>query len=289
MDFSLLLTIVMDGVIMGTIYAMVGLGLSLVWSLMGILNFAHYNFILIAAYLCVLTFSFIPNPYLAAIVALALLAGIGLVTYRGLITPVFKFGVDAAMMNTFALSYFLAICVLMIAGPNYRSGVALFPSSLQVFLPFGIEYSAYRIFAAVLAAVLVAGTIIFIRKTMFGTALRAAMQDTQASVLVGIRLTSVTQWGFIIAILLAGVAGIVVAPMYTVFPTFVDRYAIISFTVALVGGIGNIEGVVPAGIVIGLTEALGSVYISSPYKDAFIYAILIAILLIRPRGLLGRK
>jgi len=77
--------------------------------------------------------------------------------------------------------------------------------------------------------------------------------------------------------------------MYTVFPTFADRYAIIAFAIALLGGLGNIEGVIPAGIIIGLTEALGSVYISSPYKDAFIYIMLIAILLFRPLGLLGRK
>jgi branched-chain amino acid transport system permease protein len=279
----------MDGVVLGTLYAMIGLGLSLVWGLMGILNFAHNNFLLVAVYLAIFAVSFTVNPYLATIVALALLAVISLVAYRTLITPVFKFGLDAAMMNTFALSYFLVICVLTLAGPFYRSGVAIFPADLRLQLPLGIVYSGYRILAAVFAAVLLAGTVIFIRKSMFGTAMRAAMQDTQASVLVGIRLRRVTEGGFLIATLLAGIAGIIIAPMYTVFPTFADRYAIIAFAVALLGGLGNVEGVIPAGIIIGLTEALGSVYISSPYKDAFIYIILIAILLIRPVGLLGRK
>ena len=289
MDLSLFLTVTMDGIVLGTLYAMIGLGLSLVWGLMGILNFAHNNFLLVTVYLAIFAFSFTVNPYLATIVALALLAVITLVAYRTLITPVFKFGLDAAMMNTFALSYFIVICVLTLAGPFYRSGVAIFPPDLRLELPLGIVYSGYRILAAAFAAVLLVGTVIFIRKSMFGTAMRAAMQDTQASVLVGIRLRRVTEGGFLIATLLAGIAGIIIAPMYTVFPTFADRYAIIAFAVALLGGLGNIEGVIPAGIIIGLTETLGSVYISSPYKDAFIYIILIAILLIRPIGLLGRK
>jgi len=268
---------------------MIGLGLSLVWGLMGILNFAHNNFLLLGVYLAIFSFSFIGNPYLATIVSLVLLAIITVVVYRSLITPVFKFGVDAAMMNTFALSYFMVICVLMVAGPFYRSGVALFPPYLIVQLPFGIVYSGYRLLAAAFAAVLLVGAVVFIRKSMFGTAMRAAMQDTEASVLVGIKLRSVTEYGFLIATLMAGIAGIIIAPMYTVFPTFADRYAIIAFAVALLGGLGNIEGVIPAGIIIGLTETLGSVYISSPFKDAFIYAILIGILMIRPLGLVGRK
>jgi branched-chain amino acid transport system permease protein len=289
LDTSLLLTVLIDGVVLGLVYALIGLGLSLVWSLMGILNFAHVNFLLIAVYLGIMVFSFVSNPIIAVVGSLVLLAVITLVVYRTLITPVFKFGLDAAMMNTFALSYFLVITVLILAGPYYRSGVTLFPTDLQLHLPLDVTYSAYRVFAAAMAFLIVLGTMLLIRKTMFGLALKAAMQDTMASVLMGIKLKRVTQWGFLLAILLAGIAGLIIAPMYTVYPGMADKFGPISFAVAVVGGLGNIEGVIPAGIIIGLTETLGGTYISSAYKDAFTYILLIAILLIRPRGLLGRK
>jgi len=288
MNIPLFFSVCLDGLVLGLIYALAGMGLSLIFGLMGILNFAHANFIVIAVYAAIVVFSFLPNSIVAVIGGLAILTVITLVIYHTLITPVFKFGADAAMMNTFALSYFLEVTVLLLFGPYYRKAPAIIPD-ISITLFGGIMYSSYRITIAVVSAAVLIALFVFIRRSMFGKALRAVMQDMIAASLVGINLRRVMMWGFVIAILLAGIAGVLIAPMYLVYPRFADRLLPISFAVTIVGGLGNIEGALIAGIVIGLAESLGGVYISSAYKDAIIFLTLIAVLLIRPRGILGRK
>jgi len=288
MNIPLFFSVCLDGLVLGLIYALAGIGLSLIFGLIGILNFAHANFIVIAVYAVIFLFGFIPNPIIATVGGLVILVVVTLVIYNTLITPVFKFGADAAMMNTFALSYFLEVTVLLLFGPYYRRAPAIIPD-MTLTLPGGISYSFYRIAIALISLAVLLTLFAFIRKSMFGKALRAVMQDMIAASLVGINLRRVMMWGFVIAILLAGVAGVLIAPMYLVYPRFADRLLPISFAVTIVGGLGNIEGALIAGLIIGLAESLGGVYISSAYKDAIIFLTLVIVLLIRPRGILGRK
>jgi len=289
MDLSTFFIVFLDGIVLGTLYGSIGLGLSLVYGLMGILNFSHAQFYVLAIYLAIMSSWFIPIPYFAFVVSLALLSILSYTVYKALIVPIFRYGVDAAMMNTFALSYFLEVTILLIFGPYYQKAVALFPLGVSTTIPGGGSYSAYRIFAFIVAIITLIITMLFIRKTMFGKALRAVMQDPKASLLMGINIYRTTLWGFVLSTALAGIAGMLLAPMYLVYPAAGARIGLIAFVVAVVGGMGEIEGAIFAGILIGVAESLGSVYVSSAYRDAIIFAVLIITLLVRPRGIKGRK
>jgi branched-chain amino acid transport system permease protein len=258
------------------------------FGLMGILNFAHINFMVICVYASLFVYSFISNAAVAAILGVVIMCVAGLAIYITLITPVFKFGLDAAMMNTFALSYFLEVLILAIFGPFYKNFPYLFPDIRIAFFG-GITYSSYRLMVALVASLVIGSLFLVIRKTMFGMALRAVMQDTIGASLLGIKIKKITMIGFMVSIILAGVAGILIAPMYSVHPTFLDRLLPISFAVTIVGGLGNIEGALVAGLIIGIADSVGGVYVSSAYKDAIIFLLLIIVLLFRPRGIFGRR
>ncbi|MEM4001593.1 MAG: branched-chain amino acid ABC transporter permease [Saccharolobus sp.] len=287
-NLPLFLSTCIDGVVMGLIYSLVGIGLSLVFSLMGILNFAHISFMVICIYLCVSIHEIIGNTLISLAGGVIIYILFGFLVYTFFIIPIFKFGLDAAMMNTFALSYFIEVLILYIFGPFYKKPIMILPN-IEIKL-FGIlTYSSYRLSVAFISIIILLFLFYFIKKSMFGIALRAVTQDLTASFLVGINPKKITMYGFLISILITGIAGILVSPLYIVSPTAYDRFLPISFAVAIVGGLGNIEGALVAGLMIGLIESLGSVYISSVYKDVIIFVILMLTLLVRPKGIFGRR
>tara|TARA_Y100001001_G_scaffold162120_1_gene187980 strand:+ start:289 stop:1200 length:912 start_codon:yes stop_codon:yes gene_type:complete len=299
MDYYLLAQVV-NGVIFGLIYALIALGLTIVFSIMRVVNFSHGEFYMIGGYtLYALTASavtFLSIPLsLPTIVGLPLamiaVAIFSVAVERGLLRPVYTVRMDRpeeyAIILTFGLSLFLQYGALTTVGPYEMTPGSFWDGSKHI---FGDLYLAGdRLFAAGTSALLIAITLYCIYGTWTGRALMATAQNRVGSTIVGINTIRMNVIAMALAGLLAGAAGAAMAPIFLVYPDVGQIPVIKAFVIIVLGGMGSIPGAVIAAIILGLVESLGSIYLSVAYRDVFAFLVLIGVLLFRPHGLLGQK
>ena len=299
MDYYLLSQLV-NGVIFGLIYALIALGLTIVFSIMRVVNFSHGEFYMIGGYTLyaltagAVTIFSIPLS-LPTIVGLPLamiaVAIFGIAVERGLLRPVYTVRMDRpeeyAIILTFGLSLFLQYGALTTVGPYEMTPGSFWDGSKHI---FGDLYLAGdRLFAAGTSALLIAITLYFIYGTWTGRALMATAQNRVGSTIVGINTVRINIIAMALAGLLAGAAGAAMAPIFLVYPDVGQIPVIKAFVIIVLGGMGSIPGAVIAAIILGLVESLGSVYLSVAYRDVFAFLVLIGVLLFRPHGLFGQK
>ena len=299
MDYYLLSQLV-NGVIFGLIYALIALGLTIVFSIMRVVNFSHGEFYMIGGYTLyaltagAVTIFSIPLS-LPTIVGLPLamiaVAIFGIAVERGLLRPVYTVRMDRpeeyAIILTFGLSLFLQYGALTTVGPYEMTPGSFWDGSKHI---FGDLYLAGdRLFAAGTSALLIAITLYFIYGTWTGRALMATAQNRVGSTIVGINTVRMNIIAMALAGLLAGAAGAAMAPIFLVYPDVGQIPVIKAFVIIVLGGMGSIPGAVIAAIILGLVERLGSVYLSVAYRDVFAFLVLIGVLLFRPHGLFGQK
>ena len=299
MDYYLLSQLV-NGVIFGLIYALIALGLTIVFSIMRVVNFSHGEFYMIGGYTLyaltagAVTIFSIPLS-LPTIVGLPLamiaVAVFGIAVERGLLRPVYTVRMDRpeeyAIILTFGLSLFLQYGALTTVGPYEMTPGSFWDGSKHI---FGDLYLAGdRLFAAGTSALLIAITLYFIYGTWTGRALMATAQNRVGSTIVGINTVRMNIIAMALAGLLAGAAGAAMAPIFLVYPDVGQIPVIKAFVIIVLGGMGSIPGAVIAAIILGLVESLGSVYLSVAYRDVFAFLVLIGVLLFRPHGLFGQK
>ena len=299
MDYYLLSQLV-NGVIFGLIYALIALGLTIVFSIMRVVNFSHGEFYMIGGYTLyaltagAVTIFSIPLS-LPTIVGLPLsmiaVAIFGIAVERGLLRPVYTVRMDRpeeyAIILTFGLSLFLQYGALTTVGPYEMTPGSFWDGSKHI---FGDLYLAGdRLFAAGTSALLIAITLYFIYGTWTGRALMATAQNRVGSTIVGINTVRMNIIAMALAGLLAGAAGAAMAPIFLVYPDVGQIPVIKAFVIIVLGGMGSIPGAVIAAIILGLVESLGSVYLSVAYRDVFAFLVLIGVLLFRPHGLFGQK
>ena len=299
MDYYLLGQVV-NGVIFGLIYALIALGLTIVFSIMRVVNFSHGEFYMIGGYTLyaltagAVTFLSIPLS-LPTIVGLPLamiaVAVFSVAVERGLLRPVYTVRMDRpeeyAIILTFGLSLFLQYGALTTVGPYEMTPGSFWDGSKHI---FGDLYLAGdRLFAAGTSALLIAITLYCIYGTWTGRALMATAQNRVGSTIVGINTIRMNVIAMALAGLLAGAAGAAMAPIFLVYPDVGQIPVIKAFVIIVLGGMGSIPGAVIAAIILGLVESLGSIYLSVAYRDVFAFLVLIGVLLFRPHGLLGQK
>ena len=299
MDYYLLSQLV-NGVIFGLIYALIALGLTIVFSIMRVVNFSHGEFYMIGGYTLyaltagAVTIFSIPLS-LPTIVGLPLamiaVAIFGIAVERGLLRPVYTVRMDRpeeyAIILTFGLSLFLQYGALTTVGPYEMTPGSFWDGSKHI---FGDLYLAGdRLFAAGTSALLIAITLYFIYGTWTGRALMATAQNRVGSTIVGINTVRMNIIAMALAGLLAGAAGAAMAPIFLVYPDVGQIPVIKAFVIIVLGGMGSIPGAVIAAIILGLVASLGSVYLSVAYRDVFAFLVLIGVLLFRPHGLFGQK
>jgi branched-chain amino acid transport system permease protein len=299
MDYYLLAQVV-NGLIFGLIYALIALGLTIVFSIMRVVNFSHGEFYMIGGYTLyaltagAVTFLSIPLS-LPTIVGLPLamiaVAVFSVAVERGLLRPVYTVRMDRpeeyAIILTFGLSLFLQYGALTTVGPYEMTPGSFWDGSKHI---FGDLYLAGdRLFAAGTSALLIAITLYCIYGTWTGRALMATAQNRVGSTIVGINTIRMNVIAMALAGLLAGAAGAAMAPIFLVYPDVGQIPVIKAFVIIVLGGMGSIPGAVIAAIILGLVESLGSIYLSVAYRDVFAFLVLIGVLLFRPHGLLGQK
>lgn len=285
----MLLQLLVGGVSTGFIYALIAMGYSLIYSASGLMNFAQGDLFMLGAFFAYTLFVSMRLPFMiAGVLVMAIMMVLGMCVERALISPVLKKGSSIhIVLITIGLSMFLQNFSMLAWGPQ----VFTFPSIFQVkpLKFFGANITGDSLFIVIFSIVSMILLHFFMTKTKLGTAMRAAAQDREASVTVGINvpLTIGITWG--LASLFAAIAGILLAPSYGVYARMGTTVGLKGFAAAVVGGYGNIYGAVIGGIIIGVIETVAAGYISSTLKDMIAFIVLIAVMFYKPSGILKGK
>jgi len=289
---------VINGLTLGSVYALIALGYSMVYGILELINFAHGEIYMLGAYL--------------GIIFLAFFTAIGLTSYSLTLSLILTFCLSivfcssygftiekiaykplrsaprlSPLISAIGVSIFLQNYVMLTRGTTDKVFPHLFGTGGLQFMT--VRMTPLQVFIILSSFILMVALRLFVRKTKMGKAMRAVAQDKTMASLVGINIDTVISVTFIIGSGLAAVAGLMVAMYYGLVNYFIGYVAgIKAFTAAVLGGIGSIRGAVAGGILLGLVESLGGSYISSEYKDAYAFVILIIVLLVKPGGLFGK-
>jgi branched-chain amino acid transport system permease protein len=278
---------VLNGLLMGCLYALIAAGLSLIFGLMEIVNFAHGEFLMLAMYTTFWMYAlFALDPLLSVPISAAALFALGWLTHKSIIRRILGGPMLAQIFATFGLGIFLRAAAQFLWTPDFRQvGHAWLQGPVRI---FGISVGLPQLVAS--GACLVAFGLLywFITKTETGAALEATAQDREAAALMGINTERMFALGWGIGAACVGVAGAFLASFFYVFPYVGGLFALIAYVTVALGGFGSIPGSLVAGIVIGLIEVLGGLLIAPAFKYAAVFAIYLAVVLIRPQGLFGK-
>jgi branched-chain amino acid transport system permease protein len=282
----LFLQIIIGGLSIGAIYSLIGLGFSMLWSAMGVINFAHGEFAMLAAFLGATLLKAAGLPFYIALPLTSVIIGVFAIGInRIILRPLKNRDVLYIVMATLGLSIFLQNGAILVWG----AGGMLFPTVFGTqTIEFGeIVTTSQTLCVLGIGIALMIGLHLFLIKTKVGLSLRAAAQNPDTAALMGIEIHFTNSLTFLIAGMLAAIAGMFMAPIVYVTPDMGVLIGLKGFCAAVVGGYGNILGAMIGGLIIGLAETLGAQYLSSDYKDVFSFVIMFLVLLFAPNGILG--
>ena len=280
-----------NGISLGSVYAIIALGYTMVYGIAKMLNFAHGDVIMIGAYVsyCMTTYMGL-NPLLSVLIAMVVCTALGIVIEGLAYKPLRKAPALAVLITAIGVSYFLQNSALLIWGsaPKNFSSIVSFDS---LSLAGGkLIITSESIVTVIACIVIMIALTLFIKKSKMGKAMRAVSEDKGAAELMGINVNLTISVTFAIGSALAAIAGVLLCSAYPILiPTTGSMPGIKAFTAAVFGGIGSIPGAMLGGILLGIIEIFGRAYISSELADAIVFAVLIIVLLVKPTGLLGKK
>jgi len=278
---------VVTGLALGVAVILVALGLTIIFGLLDVINMAQGEFYALGAFIGVSLASLgVPFWVLLVLIPLLMLP-IGYMTERLLIQRVFHSGERhvTTLLLTFGLGLVLEDALRLIFGPNPVKPETPIRGALDI---AGIVMPNYRLFLVLFGAFIIAAVALVIYRTRLGAMVRAAAFDRDMAGSLGVPVTRVYAGAFAFGVALAGLAGVLLAPIYSVFPTMGRDFIFIAFTVVIVGGMGSIAGTVVAGLLLTQVQAIASLYISPVWTDPIVFAIMVVMLMLRPQGLFGR-
>ncbi|MBK9519765.1 MAG: branched-chain amino acid ABC transporter permease [Anaeromyxobacter sp.] len=303
----LLLQSILSGVLVGGVYALIGVGLTMIFGVMRVINFAHGDLLMMGMYLTWLIFTaFGIDPYLSLVISAPILFLWGAFLQKVFINRVLGALPQNQILLTIGLGLIMSNAMMLIFTSDYRilttsyssSSVKLFEtaptvdamgvvtaaadtSSLSISLPL--------LYSFLVTAGITAALFWFLAKTDTGQAIRATAQDRDAAQLMGINVKRMSVLAFGLGTALAGIAGALLAPTYYIFPQVGGPFTLKAFVVVVLGGMGSIVGATLGGVLIGVTESVSAVYVASGLKELVVYVLFLLILLFRPAGLLGKS
>lgn len=285
------LTHLINGISLGSVYAIIALGYTMVYGIAKMLNFAHGDVIMVGSYVIFLFMSSagvpaIPAVFISIIACTALGMAIEKIAYK----PLRKATSLAVLITAIGVSYFLQNMALAIFGSDPKSFSSVVNIENIKLANGQLTISATTIVTVLICVLIMIGMTLFIKKTKAGQAMLAVSEDKDAALLMGINANATISLTFAIGSGLAAIAGALFCSAYpTLTPYTGSMPGIKAFTAAVFGGIGSIPGALIGGILLGVIEILGRAYISSQLSDAIVFAVLIIVLLVRPTGILGKK
>ena len=287
-----------NGLTLGSVYALIALGYSLVYGILELINFAHGEIYMLGAYLGIIFLAFFTaigltsyslalSLILTLVLSITFCSAYGFTIEKIAYKPLRNAPRLSPLISAIGVSIFLQNYVMLTQGATDKVFPHLFGTDGFQLLSARMTY--LQLFIIITSVILMIALRLFVKKTRMGKAMRAVAQDKTMASLVGINIDTVISVTFIIGSGLAAIAGLMVAMYYGLVNYFIGYVAgIKAFTAAVLGGIGSIRGAMVGGILLGLVESFGGSYISSEYKDAYAFVILIIILLVKPGGLFGK-
>ena len=290
MDLSIFIQTVTSGILLGGLYALIALGMTLIFGVMRIINLAHGEFLMVGMYVCYILFKhWGVDPYLSLVVSVPLLFVIGVAIQRYLILPVIKSNApgENQILLTAGIGLVMTNAALLIFSPNYFTVLTSYSNAtvslgkISVSLPllwdflisFGITGLLY----------------LFIMKTDTGCSIRAVAQNIESARLMGINTDRIMIITFGVGAALVGAAGALFMPIFYVFPAIGELFTLKAFIVTVLGGMGSALGALVGGVTLGIVEQIGASYISMALKDALGFVIFVLVLIFRPSGLVGKS
>ena len=280
-----------DGISLGSIYAIIALGYTMVYGIAKMLNFAHGDVIMVGAYIiltCITRGGM--SPILAVILSVVICTLLGVVIEKVAYSPLRKASSNLAVLITaIGVSYFLQNAAQLLWGATPKNFTSLVTFQVPEFLA-KFNVSAVSLVTIVACLVIMAGLMFFTGKTKMGKAMRAVSEDKAAAQLMGINVNRTISMTFAIGSALAAIAGVLLCSFNTsLMPTTGSMPGIKAFTAAVFGGIGSIPGAFLGGLLLGIIEAMAKAYISTNLANSIVFAVLIVVLLVKPAGLLGKS
>lgn len=277
---------VATGILIGGVYGLVAMGLTLIFGVLDIVNFAHGSFLALALFV---TFWLVNglglHPYLALAVSVPVMFVVGVMVQRGILAGAMGKPLENQLLITLGIALIIENSLLLFFGANPRS-VAL-PGDRGVPI-FGAVADLSRVLAFVGALLLAGGLFLLLQRTRLGTAIRAVAANDAGAQLVGIDTRRIYAVTFAIGTACAGAAGTLVAPLVTIEPTTGAMFNIVAFVVVVLGGMGNVIGALLGGLIIGLAEQLGAIYLPGQSPLLSVFIVFVLVLFLRPQGLFGR-
>ncbi len=284
---------VITGISLGSIYAIIALGYTMVYGIAKMLNFAHGDVIMVGGYICFFAMGrFHLPPVVGVLLAVAVCTALGIVIERLAYKPLRAAPSLAVLITAIGVSYFLQNSAQILWGAATKTFTPIVgtvgDSSLEL-IPGQLSISYVAILSIVCCVVVMIALTVFTGRTKMGKAMRACSEDKAAAQLMGINVDATISMTFAIGSALAAIAGVLMCSAYPVLsPTTGSMPGIRAFTAAVFGGIGSIPGALLGGVLLGIIETFGKAYISTDLSDAVVFAVLIVVLLVRPAGLMGK-
>jgi branched-chain amino acid transport system permease protein len=282
------LQLALSGLFIGGIYALISVGLTLVFGVLRVVNFAHGEYLTVAMFMTYFLFSRAGiDPFVASIIVVPLMFGLGLLTERILIRPTLEAPHVVQVFVTFALSLFLQNLLLALFTSDFRAIRTSYATAAFQLGPLYVSWLRLTVFVAALA--LSGGLAAFLKYSYMGNAIRATAQDRRSARLVGIDVDRVYAFTFALGCALVGAAGVLLSPLFPVNPYSGADMILISFVIVVLGGMGSIAGAVLAGLLIGVVESFSGYFLGGEMKQFVYFVFFMLILAVRPVGFFGRK
>jgi branched-chain amino acid transport system permease protein len=274
---------VLNGLVTGSVYSLVALGLTLIFGTMHVPNFAHGQLFMFGAYLSyALVMGAGINYWAAMAIAVATLAVAGAALERLVFRPLRNAPPLNSMIAALGMMLFLEAVAQNIWGPEFRHTDTPYSNIVAV---FGLPVAAHRLVLLAAAAASMLGLLLFLTRTTAGAAIRATAQDPEGALLVGIDTSRVAMVTFAISAAMAAIAGVLIAPISLVYPAMGSLVTLKAFVIVVLGGMGSVTGALIGGFLLALAESLGGTYVSSTYQDLVAFVVLALVFTFRPTGL----
>lgn len=279
--------LVLSGIFLGGIYALMSMGLTLVFGVLRVVNFAHGEFLMVAMYgAWAITFYLGLNPYIAAIAVVPAMFLFGALVHRVMIAPALDKPHLVVVFATMGLSIFMQNVALMAMTADLWDVPPMFARSVTIG-PFYFKAELLIGFAVTIVCTILLQWLI--RTTYLGKAIRATVQDGEAAMLMGVPIPRIFLITFAGGSALVGIAACVMMPLFSVFPTVGLNFVLIAFVIVVLGGMGSIEGALLGGICIGVVQSLSGYYVAPAYGQMFYFILFLLVMIFRPNGFLGQK
>ncbi len=283
-----------NGVLMGSIYGLTAMGLTIIFGVLKVINFAHGSMLMVAMYATYWTITLTGiHPYLALIIVIPVMFIFGYYLQDIVIKPIFIAEKNVrepitVIIVTTGIWYILDNLTLLLFGPQYRS-LTNNPLQGQMLEFHNMFVSVPKLYGCITAIITAVAIHWFLQKTLMGRAIRATSMDREAASLMGINQYRIYNVAFGLGSATAGIAAVTLIPFYNVFPTVGVLFDIKGFIIVVLGGLGSISGALVGGIIIGLIESVGPQFMTATWTEAIVYGLFLVVLFVKPSGLFGQK